>query len=162
MSLDLIVMSVWQIIEMVLIAFWKFMSFCISLLSCKFLSFIVLCVSPLLRASWRVLWELRTSWRALWDFVCLFCSCAGCVELLPLLEEPAFGSSYRFAHDRRLALLPFFEGSCVLSQLCRAFVYTFETEIFHFERSCVCLFTWLLDILDELLLLLLVLILFIW
>jgi len=33
-------------------------------------------------------------------------------------------------------------------------------ETFHFERSCVCLFTWLLDLLDELLLLLLVLILF--
>jgi hypothetical protein len=33
-------------------------------------------------------------------------------------------------------------------------------ETFHFERSCVYLFTWLLNLLDELLLLLLVLNLF--
>ena len=31
-------------------------------------------------------------------------------------------------------------------------------ETFHFERSCVCLFTWLLDLLNELLFLLLLLI----
>ena len=35
-------------------------------------------------------------------------------------------------------------------------------EIFHFERSCVCLFTWLLDLLDELLFIPLVLIFFTW
>ena len=29
-----------------------------------------------------------------------FCSCAGCVELLPLLEVPAFDLSFGFAHDR--------------------------------------------------------------
>ena len=50
--------------------------FCMSLLLCAFMSFMVLCVSHLLCASWWVLW----------DFVCLFCSCASYVELLPLLE----------------------------------------------------------------------------
>ena len=29
-----------------------------------------------------------------------FCSCAGCVELLPLLEEPAFDLSFAFTQDR--------------------------------------------------------------
>ena len=33
-----------------------------------------------------------------------------------------------------------------------------RAETFHFERSCVCLFTWLLDLLNELLFLLLLLI----
>ena len=131
-------MSVWQIDEMVLMTVWEF----------------------------RALWDFvclfcsRVRLWALWDFVCLICLCADCVEL------------YLFLRDRLLVrvidlhmigvepFLSFLEGSCALSQLCWAFVHTFRTKTFHFERSCVCLFTCLLDLLDELLLLLLVLILF--
>ena len=104
------------------------------LLSCEIVSFVRFCTS--------------------------LCSLAGRVELLPLLEEPVFCSSYRFTHDRCSALSAFSQGIMCFVSVCRAFVYAFGTEIFHFERSCVCLFTWLLDLLDELLLLFLVLILF--
>ena len=62
-----------------------------------------------------------------------FCSCAGCVELLPLLEEPAFDLSFAFTQDRCWALFCLLLRDHVfLSQLGRPVVLVFGNWDFSF------------------------------
>lgn len=69
--------------------------------------------------------------------------------------------SFRFAHDRCWALCSFYWGiMCFCLSCVEPLPLSLGTETSHFKRSVACLFTWLLDLLNELLLLFFLLIFF--
>ena len=73
------------------------------------------------------------------SLICLFYSCAGCVEILPLLEVPTFDSSFGFACDRCWALFCLFLRDHVfLSQLRWVVALIFRDWDFSF-REILCL-----------------------
>ena len=130
---------------------------CMSLLLLReFVSFMSLCASLLLLREFVSFMRLYAallhcaSWRALWDFVSLLLLCR---------LYWAFTSSWGVSFWIELSIctlsvlssfLPFLEGSCVCLSCFELLTLSSETETSHFERSCACLFTWLLDLLNEL------------